>query len=120
MAASKKKTKSKQTSALKRKKQANDKRKALTDKLKQDLGAAREALRAANIAAREELKLAKAAAKAEVRVLKDLLAAARKREQEFLKLGEIKAKMLLTVGKRWEKKQINRIQKSFKIKRSKA
>jgi len=43
-----------------------------------------------------------------------------KREQELMKLGEKKAKMMWTAGERWEKKQIARIQRAVKKKRPKA
>jgi len=50
-------------------------------------------------------------------VLKEQLAAALKREQELMKLGEKKAKAMLAAGERWEKKQIARIKKATSKKR---
>jgi len=52
--------------------------------------------------------------------LKEQLAQALKREQELLKLGEKKARMLLAAGERWERKQVRRIQSMVKKKRRKS
>ncbi len=113
---SKKKTAKKRSVAAAHKVTATKTRKELAIRLREDLKAAKEALKAANIAARKEINLAKAAAKAEAAVLKDQLAAARKREQVLLKLGKQKAKEMWKAGEQWEKKQMAKI-KAIKSKR---
>ena len=99
---------------------ATRKRHDLGNKLKQDLKAAREALRAANAAAREELKLANAAAKAEIAVLKDQLKAAHQREQALMKVAEQKTREMVKAGMQWEKKQMAKIRAIKPKKSSKA
>lgn len=122
--ASKKKTAKKKTTSRKKKSRvstrkgvATRKRHDLTNKLKEDLKATKETLRAARTAAREELKLAKAAAKAEIALLKEQLSVAQKREQALMKIGEQKAKMMWQAGAKWEKEQLAKIQKTLKTKR---
>ena len=108
MATGKKSTAKKRSTTTTHKAAATRSRNELAARLKEDLKATKQALKAANSAAREELKLARAAAKAEIAVLKDQLAVARKREQELLKLGELKAKAMWKAGEEWEKKQMAR------------
>ena len=110
--AAKKKTTTRKKPKMTNRKTAATSRHALTDKLKQDLKATKEALNVARVAAREELKLATVAAKDEIAVLKDQLAAALNREKSFIKLSEQKAKKMLVAGERWEKKQIEKIKKA--------
>ncbi len=106
MATGKKSTTKKQSNTTAHKAAATHSRNELAARLKEDLKATKEALKAANSAAREEIRLAKAAAKAEIAVLKDQLMAARKREQALLKLGKLKAKAMWKAGEEWEKKQM--------------
>ena len=123
MASKKKAAKKKATSRKKRSKVTARKsvatrtRHDLTNRLKEDLKATRETLKAARAAAREEIKLTKAAAKAEIALLKEQLSVAQKREQALLKLGEQKAKMMWQAGTKWEKEQLAKIQKKLKTKR---
>jgi len=113
--ASKKKTSTKKRSSTStHKSTATRKRNELTRKLRVDLKASKETLRAASTAAREELKLAKAAAKAEIAILKDQLTAVMKREKALLKISEQKATMMWKAAEQWEKKQVAKIQRTFK------
>lgn len=113
---SKKKTSKKGAVTSAHRATATKTRHELTARLREDLKATKEALKAANIAAREEIKLARAAAKAEISVLKDQLKTAHKREQALLTLGKQKAKEMLKAGEQWEKKQMARI-RAIKSKR---
>jgi hypothetical protein len=113
----KKAARKKRTSVSARKSVATKTRNNLTKQLREDLRASKAALRAANAAAREELKLTRQAAKAEVALLKEQLAAAHKREQALLKVSEQKVKMMWKAGEQWEKKQLAKIQKAFRVKR---
>ena len=107
----------KRTTVSTRKGVATRTRHDLTKKLKEDLKATRETLRAAQSAAREDLKLAKAAAKAEIALLKEQLSVAQKREQALMKIGEQKARLMWQAGNKWEKEQLAKIKKNLKVKR---
>lgn len=111
-AAVKKKTTTRKKTSSTNRKAAATSRHALTDRLKQDLKATKEALNIARIAAREELKLVRIAARDEIAVLKDQLTAGLKREKELVKISEKKARKMLAAGGGWEKKQLARIKKA--------
>lgn len=114
MASKKKASTKKRSSKAAHKGAATRTRNDLNRKLKEDLKATKEALRAAKTAAREEIRLAKAAAKAEIAVLKDQLAAVMKREKALLKVSEQKATMMWKAAEKWEKQQVAKINKMFK------
>jgi hypothetical protein len=111
-ATDKKKASTRKKTSKTNRKAADTSRHALTDRLKQDLGATKKALNVVRVAAREELKLARVAAKDEVAVLKDQLAAALNREKGLIKLSEQKARKMFAAGERWEKKQLAKIKKA--------
>lgn len=92
-------------------KAASSSRVALVSKLRADLKASTDALKAARVAAREELKLVKTAAKDEIAVLRDQLAAVVKREKELMKMSKNKTAKMIAAGERWEKEQLARIKK---------
>ncbi len=108
----KKKSPVRKKSAASHRKAAATSRKALTSKLKKDMGATIRSLKAASIIAAEELKLVRAAAKDEIAVLKDQLAVALKREREFSRISEQKAKQMLIAGERWEKQQLAKLKQA--------
>ena len=113
----KKKTTKKKSSVSKKvvashRKAAATSRKALTSKLKKDMGATIRSLKAASITAAEELKLVRAAAKDEIAVLKDQLAAALKRERKLSRISEQKIKKMLVAGERWEKEQLAKLKQA--------
>lgn len=89
----------KSASAAHRKTAAN-KRALLASKLRTDLKATK-----------ETLKAVKNSANAEIAVLKDQLNAARKREAELMKVGERKVKAMVAAGEVWERKQMSKIKK---------
>ena len=63
--------------------------------------------------------LANEAAKAELTVIKDELKLALKREQELMKMGEDKIRMMVTAGQKWEKQQMAKIKKMTATKKRK-
>jgi len=100
----KKKTTARKSTAKKKaaanRKVANEKRAALANKLRTDLKAAK-----------DTIKATKESAKAEIAVLKDQLNAAMKREAELLKIGENKVRAMVVAGEKWEKQQLAKIKK---------
>ncbi|MDH5735773.1 MAG: hypothetical protein OEY87_06585 [Gammaproteobacteria bacterium] len=98
--APKRKASVKKSAATTNLKKAADKRAILANKLRADLKATR-----------DTLKAVKDSARAEITVLKDQLSAAMKREAELLKIGESKVRAMVAAGEKWEKKQIAKIQK---------
>lgn len=103
-------TVSEQTGTAQARKNAEEKGRALAERLRADLQSSREALRAAQVAAKTDLKLAREAAAAEMALLKEQLAAALKREKELVAMAEKKAQMMLAAGAKWEKEQLKKIQ----------
>lgn len=96
----KKKASRKKTSTSANRKAAAKKHAVLAAKLREDLKATK-----------ETLKAVKESANAEIAVLKSHLAAAMKREAELQKIGEKKVREMVAAGEKWEKAQITRIKK---------
>ena len=99
-AAPKRKAAGKKSTAAANRKAATAKHANLAKKLREDLQATKDTLKAVRDSAR-----------AEIAVLKDHLNAAMKREAALQKIAESKVKAMVAAGEKWEREQMAKVRK---------